>query len=141
MDRHLLRVCLFASIGLGACGPNGEQNDAASGAASIECNQLNGKKYSIALSTGGKVEAAEIFTFHEQLAESSGCVEYGFCAAPYLCSAGTQGVLHFQTVMLNPTEGQLDWDGTVSADRIRGSVRWAKAGQADVLYTFEGPAQ
>lgn len=105
----------------------------------FSCAQLNGKHYTITISTGGNVDGTEVFSFTDKTAESDECLKYGFAASEYTCSPAADGSLQFATTMTSAQEGRMDWKGTVGPDRISGSFVWSKPGQADINYTFEGP--
>lgn len=107
----------------------------------IGCNQLDGKQYTITLSAGGKSEKPEILSFKNKTVESSECLQYGFAAVPYTCNEALNGSLLIETVMTSSKEGRMDWKITATDTQVKGTVLWAKAGQADIAYTFEGAAK
>lgn len=107
-------------------------------AKAMGCNQLDGKQYTITLSAGGKSEKPEILSFKNKTVESSECLQYGFSAVPYTCNEALNGSLIIEAVMKSAKEGQMDWKITATSERVQGTVLWAKAGQADIAYTFEG---
>lgn len=128
-------------LGLAACtAPAPSPADTnRSNAAALSCAQLNGKQYTIKISTGGKVDGTEILSFHEKTVESSECLKYGFSASGYNCAPAADGAsLAFATTMTSEKEGRMDWAGVVTASGITGTFVWSKAGQADIHYTFEG---
>ena len=104
----------------------------------MNCAQLNGRQYTITISTGGKIDGTEIFSFHDKTVESSECLKYGFAASEYSCTPAADGSLQFATTMTSEKEGRMDWTGNVTEKGINGSFVWAKTGQADIHYTFEG---
>lgn len=124
--------------------PSAQQQNAAKPAArtsAMTCAQLDGKQYTITLSTGGKVEGTEVLSFKNKAVESSECLKYGFAASPFTCTVAADGSLTFETVMTSEKEGRMDWKGVANEAQVRGSILWVKAGQADIAYTFEGPAK
>ena len=104
----------------------------------MTCTQLEGKQYSITLTTNGKDENPEILSFKNNLVESSACGQYCFMASPYTCNPATDGSLAIGTVMTSEKEGRMDWQIRATEGKVSGSVLWVKAGQADIAYTFEG---
>ncbi|MDO8366705.1 MAG: hypothetical protein Q7T20_07915 [Saprospiraceae bacterium] len=105
------------------------------------CDNLDGRQYTITLTTGGKSEGSEILSFKNKTVESSECLQYGFAASTYTCNAALDGSLAIESVMTSEKEGRMDWKISATASQVRGTVLWAKAGQSDIAYTFEGPAK
>lgn len=138
MKQYISPVGLLLVILFPACNSQAPQ-PAQSAAPAFSCTQLNGKHYAITISTGGKVDGTEVFSFTDKTAESDECLKYGFAASEYTCSPAADGSLQFATTMTSSQEGRMDWKGTVGPDRISGSFVWSKPGQADINYTFEGP--
>jgi len=95
---------------------------------------LDGRKFKIESSTGGKVEDTENMMFQEGQVENDVCLQYGFEKAAY--SLDDQGKFKFS--LTSEKEGKMDWNGQVDGSRIIGSYVWIKAGQADIHYTFQG---
>ena len=104
----------------------------------MTCEQLDGKQYNITLTTGGKVEGSETLSFKNKTVESSECLQYGFAAAAYTCAVALDGSLAVETVMTSEKEGRMDWKFSATETQVRGTILWAKSGQADIAYTFEG---
>ncbi|MFN0173876.1 MAG: hypothetical protein ACKVU0_04435 [Saprospiraceae bacterium] len=107
----------------------------------MTCEQLDGKQYNITLTAGGKTEGSEILSFKNKTVESSECLQYGFAAVPFTCAPAADGSLTIETVMTSEKEGRMDWKCTATENQVRGTILWVKAGQADIAYTFEGPAK
>lgn len=107
----------------------------------MTCQQLDGKQYTITLTTGGKVEGTEILSFKNRHVASSECLKYGFEAAAFICMPQADGSVSFKSVMTSPKEGSMDWLGTATDNMIRGTILWIKAGQANISYSFEGPVK
>ncbi|GEM_PF-2198334 len=105
---------------------------------SLTCEQLDGKQYTITLTAGGKAEPSEILSFKNKMVESSECLQYGFAASTYTCTAAPDGSLAIETVMASEKEGRMDWKFSANENQLRGTILWVKAGQADIAYTFEG---
>ncbi len=120
---------------------SGQPDTAKPPAAAMTCEQVDGRQYNITLTTGGKAEGSEVLSFKNKTVESSECIQYGFMATPFSCTAAADGSLAFEAVMTSEKEGRMDWKGSVSEGMVRGTVLWAKTGQADIAYTFEGPAK
>jgi hypothetical protein len=95
---------------------------------------LDGRKFKIESSTGGKVEGTENMIFQEGQVENDVCLQYGFEKAAY--NLDDQGKFKFR--LTSEKEGKMDWNGQVDGSRIIGSYVWIKAGQADIHYTFQG---
>lgn len=140
MNRYILSASLTL-LALFTCCNSESPKQEKSAAAPFSCDQLKGKQYTITIYTGGKIDGTEIFSFHEKTAESDECLKYGFTAAEYTCSPASDGSLQFATTMTSEQEGRMDWKGTVGPDKISGTFVWSKPGQADIHYTFEGPAK
>jgi len=79
-----------------------------------------------------KGEAEEI-DFQDGTFHSRPCDPYGFGRAPYK-AVTTDGVTRFEAVTTSVKEGRMAWRGTVSGDRLAGTVVWSKAGQRDIEY-------
>lgn len=149
-NRNTMKQCFFVQFAflltiLFSCNAQSpssseQQNTAkpATATPAMTCEQLEGKEYNIAVSTGGKVDGTEILSFKNKAVESSECVKYGFTATPFICTAAADGSLAFEMVMTSEKEGRMDWKGTATQSQVGGTILWVKAGQADIAYTFEG---
>lgn len=138
MNKIAFPSSLIAAACMLACNTQSPQPANATPQA-FTCTQLNGKQYMITISTGGKVDGTEIFSFHDKTAESNECLKYGFSASEYTCTPVSGGEsVQFATTMTSPQEGRMDWKGTVTSERMSGTFVWSKPGQADIPYTFEG---
>ncbi|MFN0213215.1 MAG: hypothetical protein ACKVT2_03090 [Saprospiraceae bacterium] len=129
---------LFFLLACNAQNPSAAEQKNTDKSKTMGCEQLEGKQYNITLTAGGKAEAPEILSFHNKTVESSACLQYGFAASAYTCAVGLDGSLAIETVMTSEKEGRMDWKFSATTTQVRGTVLWAKAGQADIAYTFEG---
>lgn len=107
----------------------------------MTCEQMDGKQYIITLTAAGKAEPSEILSFKNKMVNSSECLQYGFAASTYTCTAVPDGSLAIETVMTSEKEGRMDWKFVATESQVRGTILWAKAGQADIAYIFEGPVK
>ncbi|MBK9270955.1 MAG: hypothetical protein IPM48_05115 [Saprospiraceae bacterium] len=95
---------------------------------------LDGRKFKIETSTGGKMEGTENMMFAEGQVENDVCTQWGFGKAPY--SVDESGMFKF--TLTSEKEGKMDWEGQVAGSSISGKYVWIKAGQDDIQYTFKG---
>lgn len=107
----------------------------------LRCEDLSGMSFLIALVSGGKQEGTEILSFQDGSVQSSECLKYGFAASPYQCQVAGDGTLVMSSMMSSEKEGRMDWKGIVRDQKVEGTVRWTKPGQADIDYTFRGDRQ
>lgn len=53
------------------------------------------------------------------------CQRYNFAAAPYWIRT-EGGTIHFLAELNSPTDGRMIWKGTVSGDKLDGTMRWTR---------------
>ncbi len=58
--------------------------------------------------------------------ESTGCIPYGFMSGPYDSKREGNKVIWSATQMSSKGE-KMEWQGTLSADRLEGSYKWTKS--------------
>ncbi len=101
---------------------------------------LNGHRFAIELWQSSQSAGADTLYFDDNGCESAWCSGYGFMPAPYTLHAEGRALI-WQSRSHSPSDGQVEWRGTVRGDAIEGSMTWQKEGQAPVYYTFSGRAQ
>lgn len=144
-SNNLVPAALFLLFIVSGCNSSnsqtGDQKEPQEASAALNCGQLDGKSFMVTLTSGGKAEPPEILSFKGQTVESSECLKYGFVASNYSCTEAGDGSLSFETTMLSTVEGKMVWKGSITENQATGTVLWTKEGQADINYTFEGPAK
>lgn len=98
---------------------------------------LDGRKYAIEIFKDNKLDSKETLVFEKGMMDPLDCHQYGFSATPYQAK-NVSGRVTFATYSKSETEGNMGWQGTVSGDKIEGSLVWSKEGQERISYTFLG---
>lgn len=63
--------------------------------------------------------------FAKGMFSSKICERYGFVPGPYWVR-GTKDEIHFTAVLQSPTDGTMEWRGTVKSGRLDGTMRWTR---------------
>lgn len=98
---------------------------------------LDGKKFTVQLMQGDKMDSKETIVFANGTMDPLDCHQYGFTATSYQAK-NTAGMLTWVCITKSDKEGTMAWQGKISGDQIDGSVSWTKPGQAVINYTFKG---
>jgi hypothetical protein len=99
---------------------------------------LDGRSFDVVVTEEGKESGdKDQIVFKDQQFESVGCRQYGFGPVAYTTEL-SDGVVTFQATSTSPTDGTIEWRGTVEADRIEGQMLWHKQGQKDLAYSYAG---
>jgi len=102
-------------------------------------NLLDGKKFTIQLMQGDKMDSKETIVFDNGMMDPLDCHQYGFTAANYQAK-NSGDMLTWVARSKSEKEGTMAWQGKIRGDQIEGSVSWTKPGQATINYTFKGTA-
>lgn len=98
---------------------------------------LDGKTFAGEMGEAGKDKGDEDeLVFKDGKFLSVACQEYGFGDAPYT-AAVSGDTTTFETETVSAKEGKMKWTGTVTGDKLEGTVMWYKEGQAPVEYWFK----
>lgn len=110
---------------------------AASQPASSQEGALDGKTFAGEMGESGKEKAEkDELVFKDGKFSSVACEKYGFGEAPYT-SAVNGDTTTFEAETVSEKEGKMKWTGTVTGDKLDGTVLWTKDGQAPVEYWFK----
>ncbi len=108
------------------------------------CNQnkprnLDGMSFQVRSWEMGKPDKKDpdVIRFANGTFDSEGCHQYGFGASPYT-SELKNGSMSFRGKTVSPSEGEMEFNGSVNGNSIKGGFIWRKSGQADIQYVFEG---
>ena len=122
---------------------NGEMQKTSSAeeSAAAKAPSLDGKVFIVDFYDPGKAEPSkDTLSFTDGAFHSIDCDEYGFTAANYTASADGERVA-FSASTTSDAEGRMDWKGTVTGDKIEGTVIWTKKGQDAINYHYSGVLQ
>lgn len=97
---------------------------------------LDGKTFSGMMGETGKKGDEDELVFKDGKFSSVACEKYGFGEAPYT-SAVKGDTTTFETETVSEKEGKMKWTGTVTGDKLDGTVVWTKDGQAPIEYWFK----
>ena len=68
------------------------------------------------------------------------CKRYNFKASPYWVRTDGE-TIHFLAELYSPTDGKMEWRGTINGDKLNGTMRWTKKRwywTIDAEHTIEG---
>ncbi len=74
---------------------------------------------------GEDADGEDQIIFRDGLFLSTSCVKYGFETAPYTAVQKTDGI-HFESVVVSPDHGVIEWKGVVRDDRAEATFLWTK---------------
>jgi hypothetical protein len=97
---------------------------------------LDGKTFSGMMGETGKEGDKDELVFKDGKFNSAACEKYGFGDAPYTATVSGDTTT-FETETVSAKEGKMKWSGTVTGDKLDGTVMWYKEGQAPVEYWFK----
>lgn len=101
---------------------------------------LDGRSFAGRLGEKGKSRGdADSFVFRNGEFRSTACDAYGFGASPYRASR-QGGDVTFEATTRSAREGTMEWKGTISGDKVNGTILWTRTGKAPVEYWFSGTA-
>lgn len=102
---------------------------------------LDGRSFAGALGAQGKAKGdADRFRFERGAFHSTACDAHGFASAPYTTSvAGDE--IRFRATTSSPTEGTMEWSGTVLGGKLEGTIVKRKGGGAPQSMWFRGDEQ
>lgn len=67
----------------------------------------------------------DVLIFSDGKFSSVVCKRYNFTAAPYWVR--TEGeAIHFLAELNSPTDGKMVWKGTITGDKLKGTMRWTR---------------
>jgi len=102
-----------------------------------EIESLDGKSFLGQMGQQGSEKGnPDEFIFKEGKFRSIACNPYGFGDAPYTASAN-EDMMTFEAETHSPTDGVMQWKGTVTGEKIEGTATWLKPGAAPVEYWFK----
>lgn len=97
---------------------------------------LDGKTFSGEMGEKGKKGDGDELIFKDGKFSSAACEKYGFGDAPYTATVSGDTTT-FEADTVSAKEGKMKWTGTVTGDKLDGTVMWYKEGQAPVEYWFK----
>lgn len=78
----------------------------------------------------------DTFIFKDGKFRSTACDAYGFSEAEYAAITEADKV-EFDSTTVSPTDGTMQWHGTVKGDKLEGTVAWSKEGQEPIRHWFK----
>jgi hypothetical protein len=93
---------------------------------------LDGKEFVGEMGEQGKTEGGkEVISFMHGNFHSTACDAHGFTAAPY--TATKEGnAIHWSATCMSPTEGKLEWSGTVTGNKLEATAMMEQEGKDPV---------
>ena len=89
---------------------------------------------------GAETGAPDTFTFSGGQFHSSACDAYGYGQAAYTAVDNGDGTISFEAVTASPTDGVLNWTGTVTGDSLEGTASAVKPDGSKMEYWFNSSA-
>ena len=102
-------------------------------------HDLDGKAFTGEIGEKGKEGAnKDEFIFKDGTFHSTACDAYGFTAAAYTTEM-KDGTTMFKATTMSPTDGKMEWQGTMKGDMLEGTCMWQKAADQPVVeHWFKG---
>ncbi len=90
----------------------------------VQAGVLDGKTFVGETGKMGKTKGdKDEITFNNGTIHSKGCDCYGFDPAPYTTTQDGD-TIHFESVTTSPSNGKIEWKGTVRGDTLEGTFVW-----------------
>jgi len=98
---------------------------------------LDGKTFAGEMGEAGKDKGdKDELIFKDGKFSSAACEQYGFGDAPYTATVSGDTTT-FEAETVSAKEGKMKWSGTVTGDKLEGTLTWYKEGQAPAEYWFK----
>ncbi len=99
---------------------------------------LDGKAFVGELGKEGKMTGdKDDFVFKNGKFRSTACDQYGFGDGVYSTTAKGD-MISFESKTESPTDGKMEWKGTVKGEAIEGTAKWSPPGKSAEQYWFKG---
>ena len=102
---------------------------------------LDGKTFAGEIGAKGKAAGdKDEFIFKEGTFRSAACDPYHFAAADYT-TARSGDATAFMAKASSPTDGTMEWNGTIQGNQIEGTATWIREGKQPLEHWFKGELQ
>ena len=103
---------------------------------------LDGRSFSVMVGEK-KLDTPHTLVFEKGRMRSPECSAWGFGAGTYTAerterAEPSSDQIEFEATLRSDKEGAMRWTGKITKNKISGTSRWTKAGQAPIEYRFEG---
>ena len=100
--------------------------------------ELDGKSFVGQMGQVGKDKGdKDTFIFKDGKFHSTACDPYGFGDGAYTAKVNGDAIA-FEAKTTSPTDGLMQWMGTVKGDKIEGTATWQRVGKAPVEHWLKG---
>ncbi len=103
-------------------------------------NALDGKTFEIEMTDPTGAKQPDKLVFDGGTFESKACMPYGFSKSGYKAEQA-DGALRFSATTHSPTDGTMEWSGTIRDSRIDGTAKATNLAGKVTPYTFGGSLQ
>lgn len=102
-------------------------------AAEADTGLLDGRTFEVEMGKKGQTEGqANTLTFRSGTFLSEVCVKYEFPQSVYRAQRSGDSI-EFRLVARSPSEGHMDWSGTVTGDRLEATAVWHRPGHDEPI--------